>query len=563
VSLRAVLVEAAAQQLNPAQLKMQRRRQSSAASSARLLAKLASSSEQVPLGRSYSMIVDVETHAGSLEHKLKERRVRADSAGIRDFEAKVRADHGLPVNGPCSATDSKQHSVQEWLYITDSKAYVGPVSLQTLHWLFQTHQISQATFVKNDKLSQPQPAHSETAPLEATKLHEDWKGQSSAWARIRGLPELLARLSSPLEPPTVTDESLPSSSENICELGAANEDTSSYVAPRKCFLANLIGEQEIYNGFECVILPAEGPKGLMSVRVSAAWGEDSLVVHPHQIQYRDEHVETGDESCNVSLAGTTVSEQLQRRTPRHPTWTKMHRDARAEFQQSIQMELEMPCSSFACMQRGHQRPSTVPTPKVRNQIAKMEVCRHQASYWQTKEPFGVHWQTRSLGGAAGKGKAREPCFNTAACPNLSTHAALDRHPSGLPRPRTSHAKTRPSSIQNLGYERTDTGKKDRRMPIKRGVAGQIWIGGCPSAGRTRNSKSFERAHKSMVALPVSLVSAPKRPAVPMLAQSRGGGGGADGNDQWANCKFGRAMHEPVSLGDAVEFVARTQRSSMI
>ena len=92
------------------------------------------------------------------------------------------------------------------------------------------------------------------------------------------------------------------------------------------------------------------------------------------------------------------------------------------------------------------------------------------------------------------------------------------------------------------------------------------IGGCPSAGHTRNSKSFERAHKSMSALPVSLVSPPKRPAVPTLAPSRagsGGGGGADGNEQWANCKFGRAMHEPVSLGDAVEFVARTQRNSTI
>ena len=72
------------------------------------------------------MIVDNETHIGSLQHKLKERRVRADSAGIRDREAKVRADHGLPVNGPCSATDSKQHSVQEWLYITDTKVRPRP-----------------------------------------------------------------------------------------------------------------------------------------------------------------------------------------------------------------------------------------------------------------------------------------------------------------------------------------------------------------------------------------------------------------------------------------------------
>ena len=51
---------------------------------------------------------------------------------------------------------------------------------------------------------------------------------------------------------------------------------------------------------------------MVSVRISAAWGEDTLVVHPHQILQRDEHAETADESCRVSLAGTTVSEQLQR-----------------------------------------------------------------------------------------------------------------------------------------------------------------------------------------------------------------------------------------------------------
>uniref|UniRef100_A0A7S4F5H1 Rho-GAP domain-containing protein n=1 Tax=Chrysotila carterae TaxID=13221 RepID=A0A7S4F5H1_CHRCT len=92
----------------------------------------------------------------------------------RDKEREKEDSKGLWVPTRTGAAAPSSSNTQ-WYFIDENRAYRGPVSKQTLHYLFSTHAISRNTYVFTEQLT-----------------------ESREWIRIRKLPHLLEELQKPL-----------------------------------------------------------------------------------------------------------------------------------------------------------------------------------------------------------------------------------------------------------------------------------------------------------------------------------------------------------------------------